>query len=240
MTMTTSPPDRSAQGRPARGPVAIAADRCIRRLQRGYRDDVPSAVATLARLRRGAGRPAHAVQDLWGLTGTDELAQALADLADDEPKPFDHDRAEEALHLAITLWALHQQSHRDEDMHMTGRGLGRAVRVLMSGGSGKADSQQSQPAIEEGATKSEAERNEPLRRRFVRVGNASSLDALAQRLREIVLLLRREDIALDYSLLADQLYWWQYPAATDDVRRQWGRDFHLAGTARGTKRPDGE
>ena len=121
-------------------------------------------------------------------------------------------------------------------MHVAGRGLGRAVRALMARRPGKADSQQAAgPGTRTVRRRAKPELNEPLRRRFVRVGTASSLDSLGAAMREIVLLLRREGIALDYGLLADQLYWWQHPAATDDVRRQWGRDFHLAGTARRTK-----
>jgi CRISPR system Cascade subunit CasB len=235
--MTTIPrTSRPAEGSRRRDPVAVAADRCIRRLQRGYRDDRPSAVSTLARLRRGAGRPAHAVQDLWGLTGTSELAEALADLPEEDRKRFDHGRAEEALHLAVTLWALHQQSHRDTDMHRAGRGLGQAVRVLMIPSTAKPEGAlETRRGVDGGTTKIEPELNEPLRRRFVRVGTASSLDALAQRLREIVLLLRRDGIALDYGLLADQLYRWQHPALAAQVRRDWGRDFHLAALANAKK-----
>lgn len=231
--MTTTSP--SPYGTRAQGPVGVTVDRCIRRLQKGYRDDRPSAVSTLARLRRGAGRPAHDVQDLWGLTGTEELAGVLAELPDDERRRFDHDLAEEALHLAVTLWALHQQSHREADMHVAGRGLGRAVRLLMSPAAGQAGAG---PVSDDGGKRVEPELNEPLRRRFVRVGTASSIDSLAQRLREIVLLLRRDGIALDYGLLADQLYRWQLPAFTAEIRREWGRDFHLAGATRAQPQAD--
>lgn len=234
MTTSTAIPGPTAKGHRDRGPVADAADRCIRRLQYGYRQDHPSAVATLARLRRGAGRPAHDVQDLWGLTATDELSGVLAELPDGEQRRFDHDRAEEALHLAVTLWALHQQSHREADMYLPGRGLGRAVRVLMIPTSGSAENAaDTAQGTDGGRTRAEPALDEPLRRRFVRVGTSSSFDGLAQRLREIVLLLRRSSVALDYGLLADQLYRWQLPAQRAEVRREWGRDFHLSGLARG-------
>ncbi|WP_435172405.1 type I-E CRISPR-associated protein Cse2/CasB [Actinacidiphila sp. bgisy145] len=233
--MTTTTP--YASGTRAIGPVGTSADRCIRRLQHGYREDRPSAVSTLARLRRGAGQPANSLPDLWGQTGTEDLAQVLADAADEtrtpasgtaadrDRRPVDHARAEEALHLAVTLWALHQQSHRDMDTHVAGHGLGRSVRALMS---------RTAPATDSGTAAATAapELDEPVRRRFVRIGTATSLDILGQRLREIVLLLRKDDIPLDYALLAEQLYWWQLPAAQTGVRREWGRDFHLAGTVR--------
>jgi CRISPR system Cascade subunit CasB len=175
------------------------------------------------------------------LTGTEELADVLADLTEAECQRFDHTRAEEALHLAVTLWALHQQSHREADMHRGGLGLGRAVRVLMIPSSGNAQSAlETRRGVDGGTAKIEPELNEPLRRRFVRVGTASSLDMLAQRLREIILLLRKDAIPLDYGLLADQLYRWQRPALSAEVRREWGRDFHLAGTARGKGTPEGD
>ncbi|WP_329177121.1 type I-E CRISPR-associated protein Cse2/CasB [Streptomyces sp. NBC_01477] len=240
MTANAAAARPSAPGRRERGPVAQAADHRIERLQYGYREDHPSAVSTLARLRRGAGRPAHDVPDLWGLTGTDELSDALGTLSEDERRRFDHDRAEEALHLAVTLWALHQQSHREADMHLPGRGLGRAVRILMIPVSGSAErAVDAGRGIEGSKARAEPELDEPLRRRFVRAGTSSSFDGLAQRLREIVLLLRRSAVALDYGLLADQLYRWQQPAQRAEVRREWGRDFHLAGLTRGTDaRPD--
>jgi CRISPR system Cascade subunit CasB len=237
MTTTTPEPTPVTYRTRDLGPVGTAADRFIRPLQRGYRDDRPAAVSTLARLRRGAGRPANDLPDLWGVIGTDELTEALAALPEDRAGTFDHGRAEEALHLAGTLWALHQQSHRGADMHVGGLGLGRAVRMLMLPGSDKPGRDGESGTDSEGGKRSPAdpELNEPLRRRFVRVGTAGSLDVLAQRLREIVLLLRRDAVPLDYGLLADQLFWWQVPVRTAAVRRGWGRDFHLAGTSPGKR-----
>ncbi|WP_416223442.1 type I-E CRISPR-associated protein Cse2/CasB [Streptomyces hygroscopicus] len=64
-----------------------------------------------------------------------------------------------------------------------------------------------------------------------RADTAPHLPALAQRLREIVVLLRREDISLDYSMLAEQLYRWQLPGGRQIVRRAWGRSFHKSWNA---------
>jgi CRISPR system Cascade subunit CasB len=68
--------------------------------------------------------------------------------------------------------------------------------------------------------------DEPLRKRLVRAGTAPDLGSLAQRLRDIILLLRRDDIAMDYALLAGQLFLWQQPGGPDTVRTEWGRSFH--------------
>ncbi|SNT32939.1 type I-E CRISPR-associated protein Cse2/CasB [Actinacidiphila glaucinigra] len=117
-----------------------------------------------------------------------------------------HDAAADAVDTALALWSLHQQS-RPTGMHRPGGDeLGTAVRRLM-------------PANEI---------DEPIRKRFVRAGTAPTLAILATRLRDITVLLRREDLALDYALLADQLYQWQQPGGPDRIRRSWGRSFHAA------------
>nr|WSX19700.1 type I-E CRISPR-associated protein Cse2/CasB [Streptomyces tubercidicus] len=227
--MTTSPkPDFPSQPQAwrKRGPVGAAADRHVRKLQRGYRADSPVAVSTLARLRRGVGRPALDLADLWGLTGSEELLNPPNEAPDDKQRPIDHDRAELALHVAVTLWALHQQSHREIDMHVTDYGLGRAVRELMRRKTAAPGTPASTGEVSSSSVDDEL--NEPLRKRFVRVSTATSVDILAVRLREIVLLLRAGGLPLDYGLLADQLYAWQRPSDRGHVHRAWGRDFHLA------------
>lgn len=180
--------------------VGEVAGAYIDELQRGYREDLSSAVATLAQLRRGAGKLIEDAPELWGVCGIDRLHA--------EQKLFESEaeKAEAALFLAVTLYALHQQSHRTENMHCRRREgeLGAAVRRLMPKG----------------------EIDEPIRRRFVRLGTATTLDALAYRLREIISLLRGKSIPLDYALLARQLYQAQFPDGLREVRQHWGRSFH--------------
>ncbi|MEU7485068.1 type I-E CRISPR-associated protein Cse2/CasB [Streptomyces sp. NPDC042319] len=190
----------------ARERVAQLARQQVSVLQRGYLTDEAKAVAALARLRRGAGRAAGQLPDLWDLVDAGPLhdpmegARALSE--------SEVIRAQDALHVALTLFAFHQQS-RSTGMHQPDRrearrGLGAAVRRMMQSG----------------------EVDEPLRKRLVRAGTAPDLSTLAQRLRDIVTLLRREDIALDYGLLAGQLFTWQRPGGADVVRQEWGRSFH--------------
>ncbi|MFI8404945.1 type I-E CRISPR-associated protein Cse2/CasB [Streptomyces sp. NPDC085463] len=186
--------------------VARLAQEHLGRWQHGYLSDDAKAVGVLARLRRGAGKPAGHLPDLWDLIDTQSLHTARRN-----NRPFSENelaRAEDALHAALTLWALHQQS-RGTGMHQIHRrerprGLGAAVHRLM-------------PA---------SDIDDSLRKRLVRAGNAPDLTALAQRLRDIVTLLRREDVPLDYALLAKQLYQWQWPGGADRVRIAWGRSFH--------------
>ncbi|MFJ6134856.1 type I-E CRISPR-associated protein Cse2/CasB [Kitasatospora sp. NPDC092286] len=180
------------------GRAGDAAHHRIAELQHGYRADRADAVAAVARIRRGAGKPADGLPELWGLTGLERL------YPDGRTGPSDT-AAENAVHAAVTLWSLHQQAHREAGMHHPrGLELGAAVRRLM-------------PADDI---------DEPLRKRFVRAGSAISFDILAQRLREIVLLLRREAVPLDYGLLADRLHLWQLPTRRGEVNRAWGRSFH--------------
>ncbi|GHF36096.1 type I-E CRISPR-associated protein Cse2/CasB [Streptomyces griseosporeus] len=199
---------------PAAVPVAVPVQRRVADLaatlighwQQGYLQDRPQAVAALARLRRGAGCEAGQTPDLWSLIDTDPLHTRA-----DSTRPLSERelvRAENALHAACTLWAFHQQSrgtpmHRRHSRERPG-GLGAAVRRLM-------------PA--DGT-------DEPARKRLVRAGTAPDLVTVAQRLRDIVALLRRDDIPLDYALLAGQLYVWQWPDGPVTVRRAWGRSFH--------------
>jgi CRISPR system Cascade subunit CasB len=206
-TASTSPSaPTSSVAAPVHQRVAELAAAHIAPWQKGYLQDTSRAVAALARLRRGAGREAGELPDLWSLIDTAPLhnaAEGTRRLSEQELV-----RAENALHAALTLWAFHQQSrgtpmHRRHTRDRPG-GLGAAVRRLM-------------PA--DGV-------DEPVRKRLVRAGTAPDLVTLTQRLRDIVALLRREDISLDYALLAGQLYMWQWPDGPAAVRRRWGRSFH--------------
>lgn len=183
------------------GLVGAAVHERINLLQRGYLDDRSDAVGTLARLRRGVGRPAGEMPDLWGLVGTEPLFVQYenGDLTEQKMR-----WAEEAAYATVTLWSLHQQSRHTARMHRRpGPELGAAVRRLHPGGG----------------------IDEPTRKRFVRAGTAATPAVLAGRLRDLVLLLRRDAVPLDYGLLADQLYIWQTPGGAQSVRRSWGRSY---------------
>lgn len=207
MTAASTPPTPAPPvAVPVHQRVADLTAALIAPWQEGCLKDRSPAVAALARLRRGAGREAGELPDLWNLIDTDPLhtvAEGTQPLSEQELV-----RAENALHAALTLWAFHQQSrgvpmHRRHTRERPG-GLGAAVRRLM-------------PADGTDA---------PVRKRLVRAGTAADLVTLTQRLRDIVALLRRDDIPLDYALLAGQLYLWQWPDGPVAVRRRWGRSFH--------------
>lgn len=192
--MTTTSP---AEFAPELKGIGALVDERVRQLQGGYMKDLSEAVATLAKLRRGAGKPIEAVPELVGLTLDYRLYERFSV---SDPRTED---AEAAAHEALTLYALHQQSKREKGMHRRGRDLGGAVRRLMPS-----------EAIDE-----------PLRRRFVQAASAATPETRLDRLRGIVQLLRAEDVPLDYGLLADQLYQARTPAGAVRVRRAWGRGF---------------
>jgi len=179
---------------PQRGVVGSLVDQRVSSLQERVRAGDSSAVAMMAHLRHAAGKPAGSVPDVWPIT----LAAELVRPGDgDEPS-----HPEIAVHIALTLYAVHQQSRPDR-MHRRGVGFGRALRAL-------------HPADAE---------TDPIRRRFQAVGTADSLDELVHHARGLVQLLRAAGQPLDYGLLADQLHAWQ---RGDEVRVRlvWARDFY--------------
>jgi CRISPR system Cascade subunit CasB len=176
--------------------------------QRDYIQRRPQALATLARLRRGIGKDVGALPELWQYT-LDGLPGPVP--RDDAPPSW----TEQAAYTALTLFALHQQSRREE-MHRTGQSLGTAVRLLQS----------------------RAASGEAVRRRFEALGTAESFSEVVHHARGLITQLRGEAIPLDYAMLAEDLFRLQTSAA-GRVRLQWGRDFHRA-THSQAKDPTGD
>jgi CRISPR system Cascade subunit CasB len=175
--------------------------------QRDYIRRRPQALATLARLRRGIGKDVGALPELWQYT-LDGLPGAAP--PDDAPPSW----TEQAAYTALTLFALHQQSRREE-MHEPGQSLGTAVRLL----------------------RSRAATDEAVRRRFEALGTAETFSEVVHHARGLITQLRGEAIPLDYGMLAEDLFRLQTSAA-DRVRLQWGRDFHRSTHSRGPDQPD--
>jgi CRISPR system Cascade subunit CasB len=141
------------------------------------------------------------VPDIFPFTLASELAGPNAP---DEPT-----REEKAAHIALTLYALHQQS-RTKPMHQRGQGIGRALRRLVGPG---------EPTIPP----------DPVTRRFQVLVSTENLDELSYHARGVVQLLRGAQanaISLDYGQLADELVQWQTLGGAAQVRRKWARDFY--------------
>lgn len=155
--------------------------------------------ASLAQLRRGIGKPPGSLPELWG-----EMFSGMQDsLAGVGDQPS---RAEWAVYLCLTLFALHQQSKdlSKQAMHQPQNRLGLAVRQLIKS----------------------PEEEERVKRRFDQVVTADSPEELSHHLRGLIQLLRSKDIPLDYAALAKDLYLMQIPEAKDGVRLRWGRDYY--------------
>ncbi|MER7418495.1 type I-E CRISPR-associated protein Cse2/CasB [Micromonospora peucetia] len=157
----------------------------------------PEAVSALARLRRGIGRT----------PGFDYTLERYLQVPDEllgyrPPDDAEATDAEHAMHDAVTLYALHQQSRR-ERMHVDGRGLGQALAELVRASGGP----------------------DGVRRRFAALGTASTYHEGIYHLRSLITMLREQQIPLDYGLLADDLQTLRLPARRPQVQAIWGREF---------------
>lgn len=159
----------------------------------------PTSRAALAKLRQAAAREPGTSPDVWALTSEgipDGLPEARLR------------RVENAIHVALTQFAIHQQA-RATAMHDSRVPFGLAVRRLAQ------------------ATARDAKVHEtPVYRRFTSMSLARSLPALVAHARGIITQLRGHEIAFDYGRFADDLYWFQVPGRAASVQRRWGRDFH--------------
>jgi CRISPR system Cascade subunit CasB len=172
-------------------------------LQRAYLADNAEAVATLARLRRCAPDEPGVEPAVWQVT-IGGLPEALAG-NDDEISP-----AERAVHAALVLYAIHQQSNA-VPMHQAKMGLGRAVQRL-------ADARGREGAPDESSI-----------RRLHQVALATDPSGRLYHLRGLVTLLRSESepVPLDYGLLASDLYCLFSPYSDSNlVITRWGRELH--------------
>ncbi|MCL2465176.1 MAG: type I-E CRISPR-associated protein Cse2/CasB, partial [Micrococcales bacterium] len=163
-------------------------------LQRGYLADASAARAALARLRRGVGQPYGALVDLLEY----EVNPATPRPRGDAPSAD-----EIAIHTALTLYALHQQS-QDRPMHVPRTSFGTALGVLRY---------------------RDGEENAGVIRRFQAVGTASDFPELAQHARALITLLRAAERGFDYGRFAADLVALQDPGRAGGVRLRWGRDF---------------
>lgn len=155
--------------------------------------------AALANLRRGVGRHPSNVPQLWG----EVLHNMPEELYSQSGEPS---YAEWAVYTALTLFALHQQGKntKDEAMHREEVSLGRAVAGLVSNDDDR----------------------ERIWKRFVKVVTAGDMTELSYHLRGIVQLLKANGIALDYALLAKDLFLFQTQEYSDGVKLRWGQDFY--------------
>jgi CRISPR system Cascade subunit CasB len=168
--------------------------------------DTSWSKATLAKLRRGIGKEPGSVSDIWEIT----LGNLQENWQSKDGKPT---FAENAIHTALTLFALHQQgktklmcvSGKDEEGKWTGNSLGRAVRKLIH---------------------PEKNNEQAIKRRFDAVATSESFTELTHHARGLIQLLKSEDIPLDYPMFADDLYNYQFTDGANRIRLKWGQDYY--------------
>ena len=163
-------------------------------LQARYRRNEARAHGELAALRKGANRPPGELPEIWALTSVH-----VPDYAGDAPT-----WEETAVHTAMTLYAVHQQS-RTDPMFVPGRGLGHAARSLIG------------PPEDE---------NPSARARFNALVTSTTVAELRHHLRGFVSLLRARGIALDHAMLADDIVGFQRPGGAKKVRLNWARQYY--------------
>lgn len=167
------------------------------RLQSGYTRYPQSARsrAELAQLRRAVGRPIGTVPEALPL-----LVNPWAPPTRGEKPTWD----EIAIHTALPLFALHQQS-QDRPVHRHGTSFSTALGRLRF---------------------TDGQENPGVVRRFQALGVASSFGEIAAHARALITLLRGAGGAFDYGRFADDLVGLQSPHRADHVRLSWGRDFY--------------
>ena len=177
-------------------------------LQNRYLHNEAQARGQMAALRGAVAREPGEVPEVWELTQV-----KVPDNAGDAPT-----REEIAVHTAMTLYAVHQQS-RTAPMFRPGVGLGRAARELVG----------------------RDEENPSAQKRFNALVTSTTVAELRHHLRGFVSQLRARDIALDHAMLADDITRFQRPNGAKQVRLAWARQYYSlspAGDADATPRTD--
>lgn len=205
---TRTPPDSGGTTRSRRRPSLGATGRLVNQrvsgkngLQSRYLHNEARAREQMAALRGAVTREPGEVPATWALTQV-----RVPDDAGDAPTP-----EEIAVHTAMTLYAVHQQSRTDPMFH-PGKGLGHASRELIG------------PPDQE---------NPSARKRFNALVTSTTITELRHHLRDLVSLLRARGITLDHAMLADDIVRFQRPGGAKEVRLAWARQYHFMSTADG-------
>ncbi|MBQ1028914.1 type I-E CRISPR-associated protein Cse2/CasB [Micromonospora sp. C97] len=217
MTMVETDPSPAPARRPwvrRRKDLGDHVARTIANLQARLLSDAsqPEAVSALARLRRGIGRAPGFDFTLERYLQVPEHLLGYRPADDAEAADTEH-----AVHDAVTLYALHQQSRR-ERMHVNGRGLGLAMAELVRKSNGP----------------------EGVRRRFAALGTATTYQESIYHLRSLTTMLREHQVPVDYGLLADDLYTLRQPGGRTQIQSIWGRESFRSQPSTDTDAPEEE
>lgn len=184
-------------------PIRSLVSRKVSALQSRYRECDAAAVRDMAALRQSLAKEPGTDPATWELTMADVESRF---------EPRDTASPEEwAVHIALTSFALHQQSH-SEPMHVPGVPFGQAIQRLAN-------------VNAEGPSKG-------VRRRLDALVTASSGKEFQHHLGALIRMLRTERIGFDYGLFAEQIVWFLNPRTRKSAQLQWARDFSRLSTSR--------
>lgn len=170
-----------------------------------------SARALLARLRSGLATRPGDNPDTWEIE-FDELPESLKGTGD-----MPATAGEWAVHLALGLYATHQQSQqaamycKTDTVGQQLHGFGTAVRKLAN--RSRSTGQGEQLVLGE------------MPRRFKAMVTSESIEELAHYARQIVTQFRGLGIPIDYGRFAGQIFDYQNLYRRDSVRLEWAREF---------------
>jgi CRISPR type I-E/ECOLI-associated protein CasB/Cse2 len=161
----------------------------IRRITGGSE---PTRRAALAKLRRGAGKPPGSIPYIWEMT--------IGALSDDILYRDDRDRAEWAVHIALTLFATQKQGADNTVSGIAGGSFGTAVATLCN-----------------------PDNRESITRRFNAAVMSDTVEQLSVHARSLTGMLKGGGSDFDYPRFAKDLYYWQFDP--EKTRLNWGRDY---------------
>ena len=158
-----------------------------------------STSGLMAELRRGVNQPPGSLPGIWGIT--------LGELQEKGLSNTGYPTADEwAIHLSLTLFALHQGN---KDMQhglvsVTGYSIGRSARLLVEANKGSESS---------------------IRRQMNSLITANDIEEIAIFLRSFIKRFSNEGIPLDYPQLAKDLKLLQDMEAKRNVILKWAQDY---------------
>lgn len=203
MTSTTQLPtaDQSRSEPSLYQAIASAAYKIASSLTSNHSESTAYARAALSRLRRAAGAQPGDDPTTWVLV----MEELLPNIPDHEIGRGDEPSTGEwAAFTAMTMFALHQQSHKTS-MHLKRRSIGQAVGELQVKSGSKS-----------------------IKARFDVLQTAPTPKATQYHLRSIIGLLNSHEIPLDYGLLGQDLKKLRNPKQRPGVIVRWGRDYARA------------
>ena len=164
----------------------------------GERLESSDTKATLARLRNSISRDISETIAIWPLMFEE---MPLEYLSRDGIPTYE----ENAILVALQLYALHQQGNSKLVHEASGDSVGKALRAIRGSD------------------------NTALDRRFNVMITSNSFVELTTHLRHLISILKQEaDRKIDYAKLAEDFYWYQIsPETANRMRMRWGQDYYF-------------